>query len=94
MLRERPDRLIVIVFIYRGHSMKQQQMKRTLLAALVSGIFLPIGAQAATEAELLQKLEALTKEVEALKAQVAAQQKATQQVADKVEVAESKSLGK
>ncbi|MDI6748631.1 MAG: DUF3373 domain-containing protein [Rhodocyclaceae bacterium] len=74
--------------------MKQQQMKRTLLAALVSGIFLPVGAQAATEAELLQKLEALTKEVEALKAQVAAQQKATQQVADKVEVAESKSLGK
>lgn len=94
MLRERPDRLIVIVFIYRGHSMKQQHMKRTLLAALVSGIFLPIGAQAATEAELLQKLEALTKEVEALKAQVAAQQKATQQVADKVEVAESKSIGK
>ncbi len=74
--------------------MKHQHMKRTLLAALVSGIFLPIGAQAATEAELLQKLEALTKEVEALKAQVAAQQKATQQVADKVEVAESKSLGK
>lgn len=74
--------------------MKQQHMKRTLLAALVSGIFLPIGAQAATEAELLQKLEALTKEVEALKAQVAAQQKATQQVADKVEVAESKSIGK
>lgn len=74
--------------------MKQQQMKRTLLAALVSGIFLPVGAQAATEAELLQKLEALTKEVEALKAQVAAQQRVTQQVADKVEVAESKSLGK
>ncbi|WP_126446362.1 DUF3373 domain-containing protein [Sulfuricystis multivorans] len=74
--------------------MKRQQIKRSLLAALVSGIFLPVGAQATTEAELLQKLEALTKEVEALKAQVAAQQKATQQVADKVEVAESKSLGK
>ena len=74
--------------------MKQQQLKRTLLAALVSGIFLPIGAQAASEAELLQKLEALTKEIEALKAQVAAQQKATQQVADKVEQTESKSLGK
>lgn len=29
--------------------MKQQQMKRTLLAALVSGIFLPVGAQAATK---------------------------------------------
>lgn len=73
--------------------MKQQQMKRALLAILVSGAFLPMAAQAA-DADLLKKLEALTKEVEALKAQVAAQQKTTQQVADKVEVAESKSLGK
>lgn len=73
--------------------MKQQQMKRTLLAILVSGAFLPLGAQAA-DADLLKKLEALTKEVEALKAQVAAQQKTTQQVADKVEMTESKSLGK
>lgn len=52
-----------------------------------------MGAQAA-DADLLKKLEALTKEVEALKAQVAAQQKTTQQVADKVEMTESKSLGK
>lgn len=74
--------------------MKQQQMKRALLAVLVSGAFLPFGAQAATDADLLKKLEALTKEVEALKAQVAAQQKTTQQVADKVEMTESKSLGK
>lgn len=73
--------------------MKQQQMKRTLLAILVSGAFLPLGAQAA-DADLLKKLEALTKEVEALKAQVQAQQKTTQQVADKVEMTESKSLGK
>jgi hypothetical protein len=73
--------------------MKQQQMKRALLAILVSGAFLPMGAQAA-DADLLKKLEALTKEVEALKAQVAAQQKTTQQVADKVEMTESKSLGK
>lgn len=74
--------------------MKHQHMKRALLAVLVSGMLAPLGAQAANEAELLQKLEALTKEIEALKAQVAAQQKATQQVADKVEIAESKSLGK
>jgi uncharacterized protein (DUF2147 family) len=73
--------------------MKQQQMKRTLMAALVSGMFLPLGAQAA-DADLLKKLEALTKEVEALKAQVQAQQQTTKQVADKVEQAESKSLGK
>jgi len=73
--------------------MKQQQMKRALLAILVSGAFLPMGAQAA-DADLLKKLEALTKEVEALKAQVQAQQKTTQQVADKVEMTESKSLGK
>ena len=73
--------------------MKQQQMKRVLMAALVSSIFLPIGAQAA-DADLLRKLEALTKEVEALKAQVAAQQKSTKEVADKVEIAESKSIGK
>lgn len=68
-------------------------MKRTLLAVLVAGMFLPLGAQA-TDADLLKKLEALAKEVEALKAQIAAQQKATQQVADKVEVADNKSLGK
>jgi hypothetical protein len=67
-------------------------MKRALLAALVSGAFLPFGAQA-SDAELLRKLEALTKEVEALKAQVAAQQKTTQQVAERVEMTESKSLG-
>jgi hypothetical protein len=73
--------------------MKQQQMKRTLMAALVSGMFLPLGAQAA-DADLLKKLEALTKEVEALKAQVQAQQVQTKQVADKVEIAESKSIGK
>jgi hypothetical protein len=73
--------------------MKQQQMKRTLMAVLVSGMFLPLGVQAA-DADLLKKLEALTKEVEALKAQVQAQQKATEKVADKVEMAESKSIGK
>lgn len=73
--------------------MKQQQLKRTLMAVLVSGMFLPLGVQAA-DADLLKKLEALTKEVEALKAQVQAQQKTTQQVADKVEMTESKSLGK
>ena len=73
--------------------MKQQQMKRTLMAVLVSGMFLPLAAQA-TEADLLKKLEALTKEVEALKAQVQAQQQQTKQVADKVEIAESKSIGK
>jgi len=73
--------------------MKQQQMKRALLAVLVSGMFLPMAAQAA-DADLLKKLEALTKEVEALKAQVQAQQKATEKVADKVEMAESKSVGK
>ncbi len=72
--------------------MKQQHMKRALLAALVSGAFLPFGAQA-SDAELLRKLEALTKEVEALKAQVAAQQKTTQQVAERVEMTESKSIG-
>ena len=39
--------------------MKQQQLKRTLMAVLVSGMFLPLGVQAA-EADLLKKLEALT----------------------------------
>jgi hypothetical protein len=73
--------------------MKQQQMKRALLAVLVSGMFLPLGSQAA-DAELLRKLEALTKEVEALKAQVQAQQKTTEKVAAQVEQTESKSLGK
>ncbi len=73
--------------------MKQQQMKRTLMAVLVSGMFLPLAAQAA-DADLLRKLEALTKEVEALKAQVQAQQVQTKQVVDRVEMTESKSIGK
>jgi hypothetical protein len=73
--------------------MKQQQMKRALLAVLVSGIFLPVAAQA-SEAELLSKIEALTKELQALKVQVQAQAQTTQKVADKVEMTESKSIGK
>ncbi len=73
--------------------MKQQQMKRALMAVLVSGIFLPFGAQAA-DADLIAKVEALTKELAALKAQVMAQQQTTQKVADRVEMTESKSLGK
>ncbi len=77
-----------------GQHMKHRHTKRALLAVLVSGIFMPPAVQAADDAELLKKLEALTREIEALKAQVAAQQKATKDVAEKVEVAESKSLGK
>lgn len=58
--------------------MKPRNMPRSTLAVLVAGLFLPLGAQA-SEAELLQKIEALSKEIELLKSQVQAQQESSRQ---------------
>jgi hypothetical protein len=64
------------------------KFKRTLLAALIAGMLVPVGAQAA-EADLLKKIEILAQEIEALKSQVKAdrEQAAKAQAAQKAEVA-------
>ena len=66
----------------------ETKFKRTLLAALIAGMLVPMGAQAA-EADLLKKIEILAQEIEALKSQVKAdrEQAAKAQVAQKAEVA-------
>ncbi|MFN4324383.1 MAG: DUF3373 family protein [Azonexus sp.] len=73
---------------------------RTRLAGLLAGLFIPLGAQAA-DAELLKKIEALTQQLEQLKAQVQASQEASKQavaavseVQDKVKRNEDKALDK
>ncbi len=60
------------------------KFKRTLLAALIAAMLVPIGAQAA-EADLLKKIEILAQEIEALKSQVKAdrEQAAKAQAAQK-----------
>ena len=66
----------------------ETKFKRTLLAALIAGMLVPMGVQAA-EADLLKKIEILAQEIEALKSQVKAdrEQAAKAQVAQKAEVA-------
>ena len=66
----------------------ETKFKRTLLAALIAGMLVPMGAQAA-EADLLKKIEILAQEIEALKSQVKAdrEQAAKSQAAQKTEVA-------
>lgn len=66
----------------------ETKFKRTLLAALIAGMLVPMGAQAA-EADLLKKIEILAQEIEALKSQVKAdrEQAAKAQAAQKAEVA-------
>jgi hypothetical protein len=66
----------------------ETKFKRNLLAALIAGMLVPMGVQAA-EADLLKKIEILAQEIEALKSQVKAdrEQAAKAQVAQKAEVA-------
>jgi len=61
--------------------------QRNLLAALITGMLMPIAAQAA-EADLLKKIEALAQEIEILKNQVKADREQTSkaQAAQKAEV--------
>ena len=55
-----------------------QRTHKNLLASLIAGLFIPLGAQAA-EADLIKKIEALTQQLEQLKAQVQASQEASKQ---------------
>lgn len=80
--------------------MKTHTFARSVLATLVAGCFLPLTAYAG-DAELLQKIEALTQQLELLKAQVQAnqetQQKATAvvtEVKEKVQKNEEQSTEK
>ena len=63
------------------------KFQRNLLAALITGMLMPIAAQAA-EADLLKKIEALAQEIEILKNQVKADREQTSkaQAAQKAEV--------
>lgn len=65
----------------------ETKFKRNLLAALIAGMLVPMGAQAA-EADLLKKIEAMAQEIEILKNQVKAdrEQAAKAQAAQKAEV--------
>jgi hypothetical protein len=58
--------------------MRHQNITRKLLAVWVAGLFIPLGAYAA-DAELMKKIEAMAKEIEALKAQVQANQETSKQ---------------
>ena len=66
----------------------ETKFKRNLLAALIIGMLVPLGVQAA-EADLLKKIEILAQEIEVLKSQVKAdrEQAAKSQAAQKTEVA-------
>lgn len=78
----------------------QRTITRNLLAGLIASLFIPLGAQAA-DADLLKKIEAMAKEIEALRAQVQANQEANKQaiadvreVKEKVQKNEDRSLDK
>lgn len=82
------------------YTMQRNPRARHLLASLIAGLFIPVGAQAA-DAELLKKIEALTQQLEQLKTQVQASQEASKQavaavseVKDKVKKNEDKALDK
>ncbi|MFZ2971912.1 MAG: DUF3373 domain-containing protein [Ferribacterium limneticum] len=78
----------------------QRTITRNLLAGLIASLFIPLGAQA-SDAELLKKIEAMAREIEALRAQVQANQEANKQaiadvreVKEKVQKNEERSLDK
>lgn len=58
--------------------MSRNTTTHKLLATLIAALFVPVGAHAA-DAELLKKIEALTQQLEQLKAQVQASQEASKQ---------------
>ena len=74
---------------------------RTLLASLIASLFMPLGAQAASDPEMMRKIEALTQQLEELKAQVKASQEASKQavasvseVKEKVQKNEDRAIDK
>lgn len=80
--------------------MSHSNITRNLLASLIAGLFIPLGAYAA-DAELMKKIDAMAREIEALKAQVQANQEASKQAVaavgemkEKVQKNEDKALDK
>ncbi len=80
--------------------MNKKALSRQLMASLVAGAFMPLGAQAA-DADLMKKLEAMQKEIEQLRAMVQSSQanqeatkQATAELKEKVQRAEEKSIEK
>lgn len=77
--------------------MTSAKFKPAALALAVGALCMPMASQAA-EADLLARIEALTKELQSLKSQVQAQQQAAQKTADaqaeKVQALEERSVGK
>ena len=80
--------------------MQHNPVTRHLLASLIAGLFIPVCAQAA-DTELLKKIDALTQQLEQLKAQVQAGQETSKQavmavgeVKEKVKRNEEKALDK
>jgi cell pole-organizing protein PopZ len=86
----------------KGFTMKPKTFRPALIAAAIAALGLPLGAQTAlaAEADVAARIEALTQELQALKAQVQAQQKAAQdaataqaQQAEQVKAVQAQSLG-
>lgn len=82
--------------------MTPKTFRPALIAAAIAALGLPLGTQTAlaAEADVAARIEALTKELQALKAQVQAQQKAAQeaasaqaQQAEQVKAVQAQSLG-
>lgn len=86
----------------------RKTVARSLIAALVASIFLPVGAQAATDPEVMKRIEDLTKELAQLKSMIQAsnesnakanqelkeQAKVTQELKEQVKKTEDKSISK
>lgn len=68
--------------------MKTKSLKPALIAAALASIFVPV-VSAAADAELLARIEALNKELQALKAQVQSNQQAQQQSAQAAAAAQA-----
>ena len=75
----------------------KKTLTKTLIAVLVSGMFLPVHAQV-TNPDLLKRIEALSAELAQLKSQIDAgnetNRKATEELKEQVKKSEDKSIGK
>ena len=75
----------------------RRTIPKTLIAVLVSGMFLPVHAQV-TNPDLLKRIEALSAELAQLKSQIDAgnesNRKATEELIEQVKKSEAKSIGK
>ena len=67
-----------------------QRFSKRLLAALIAGIWLPLGAQAA-DADLMKKIDELSRQIEQLKQQVRTNEEKTGKVAEELKAQAQKS---